>query len=140
MAPIKVSNMEWDHNGACEQETHEVSEHQSPEEDQKEGARAALRPLEGLEENYKGDEIRGEAQDHEDRWVVGWGDGEGEVEWRAVLGEAEWGVVGERQDWGIHGGQRVQGRWLQIIQRCSHSSSQGDVMSLFNLEVKRKVK
>lgn len=50
-------------------------------------------PLEGLEENYEGYEIRGETQSAEDGWEVGWGDGGVVVEWRAVDGVAQWSVV-----------------------------------------------
>lgn len=110
-----MSDVEWDHDGACDQKTHEVRDHQATEEDEKEGAGAVLCSLEGLDEDYEGDEIRAEAQDHEDGWIPGGGDGVAVVEWRAVVDVAEWGVVSERQGGGVHGGQRVLGRWFRRL-------------------------
>lgn len=96
--------MEGDHDGACDQKTHEVSDHQATKENQEEGAWAALRPLEGLEESNEGDEIGGKTQSGKDGWEVFWGDWGRIIEWRVVDGVADRGVVGERRGREIHGG------------------------------------
>lgn len=94
--------MEGDHDRACDQKTHEVSDHQAAQENQEEGARAAVRPPEGLEESNEGDEIGGETQCGKDGWEVFWGDWGRVIEWRVVDGVADWGKVFERRGWEIH--------------------------------------
>lgn len=65
MAPVEVGNMEGYYNAACNQETHEVSDHQATQEDEEGGAGAAMCPLEGFKQSHKGDEIGAEAQSAE---------------------------------------------------------------------------
>lgn len=38
LVPIEMRNMEGDHNGTCDQETHKISNHQASQEDQEGGA------------------------------------------------------------------------------------------------------
>lgn len=64
-APVKVRNVEGDHDGAGDQEAHGVGDNQATQEDQ-ERAGAAMSPPEGLEENYKGDEVGDHSQSGED--------------------------------------------------------------------------
>lgn len=134
LSPIEVRDMEGDHNGACDQKTHEVSDHQATQEDKEEGSWSAMCPPERLYENYEGDEVGGKTQKAENGWEVGWGDGRGVREWRAVDGVAEWGgVVGEWRDRGIHDGQLVWGSWFQMTQRWKDNTSVRNFISLFNL-------
>lgn len=80
--------MERDSDGTCDQKTHEVSHHQATQEDQEEGAWAAVCLPEGLDENYEGDEIGGQTQKGEYGWIIGWGNRDVVVEWRASYGVA----------------------------------------------------
>lgn len=48
-APVKVSHVESSHDASGDQKTHEVSDHQTTEEDEEGGARATLRSAERLD-------------------------------------------------------------------------------------------
>lgn len=104
--------MVGDHNGACDQKAHEVSDHQAGQEYQEKGTWAALCLLEGFEENDEGDQIGCEAQSCEDGWEVGGADGGFEIERGGFDGEAERGAVAPWQDRAIH-----VGGWLQMAKR-----------------------
>lgn len=68
--PIEVCDTEGEHDGACGQQTHEICDDQSPQEDQEGGPRLALRPLERLDENTEGDQVGEETERGEDRGEV----------------------------------------------------------------------
>lgn len=110
LAPVEVRLVEGDHDGPRDQETHEVGDHQAAQEDEEEGARAVVRPPEGLDKNYEGDEIGGETQSAEDGGEIG--DAAGVVERRSVNGVAKRGDVGRWQGRVIHGGQLL---WSSLI-------------------------
>lgn len=103
-APVEVRDVEGDHDGARDQKPHEVGEHQTAEEEQEGGTRAALGVVERLGQHHQSEEVGAEAESAEHGREVRRGDGVVVSERRAVVGEAQRNRF-VRSD-GVAGGER----------------------------------
>lgn len=132
-----MCNMESNHNRPRDQKTQKVCNHEATQKDQEGWAGSAMCPLEGLEENYEGNEIGGETHSAEDGREVGWIDGAVVVEWRTFDGVAEWSVVDEA--WGVHAGMMARGHWWAVflfdLQGINRNIILRDALQISNAEI-----